>query len=276
MSSAFIGTGASRFELRNEIRQGRFGPVYECIGSDSKMRIAKCYLRADNEADRSQAGAHYEFERQLLTQLAHPCIVSLIDAFEDERGWWIVLERLDGNLGGYLKTYPEDIRRRRALLAQDLLHAVDAVHRLDYVHNDIRPRNIFVQQSATKSAGRIVFKLGDFGESFKLARPGETRRVGLGGWSHAPEGYDPGHYKPYGKTVDIYKSALVLLSARLGKTINLTRDEVLAAIPRKLALKARGPDSEVLAKALELEPGERFQTANEFLQALQEANARSA
>lgn len=209
----------------------------------------------------------------MLASLAHPRIVALIDAFEDERGGWIVLERLDGNLGGYLKYHPRSILRARADLAEDLLAAVDTVHRIDYVHNDIRPRNVFVQQSQAGPAGRSVFKLGDFGDSFKLPGPEETKRVGLGGWSHAPEGYDPERYRPYGKTVDIYKSALVLLSARLGTTINLTKTEVLNATAQKLALKARGPDSKVLAKALDLEPGRRFQSAKEFLLALQEAYA---
>lgn len=266
-----IGTGASRFELLDVLGKGRFGPVYRCVGPDSQPAVAKCYLHPASAQDRDKVRAHYLLESRLLGELTHPCIVSLIDAFEDERCGWIVLEQLDGNLGGFLERYPQPLKRIRAAVARDLLHAVAAIHDLDHVHNDIRPRNVYVRRPRTNVAGRIAFKLGDFGESFALPRRDETKRVGLGGWSHAPEGYDPLRWRPYTKTVDIYKSALVLLSVRLGKTINLTRDEVIGGIAQKLALKARGADSKVLAKALDLEPTRRFQSAEDFLQALEES-----
>eukprot|EP00871_Galdieria_phlegrea_P002656 jgi/Galph1/3391/GphlegSOOS_G2058.1 len=102
-------------------------------------------------------------ELQVLTQLQHPNVITLLDVFFNDGRLYLVFEYLEYNLNDYIKfrnlqqdemsrrEYPEyrttKIRRHInedevRLIMFSVLRGIDYVHQQGYVHRDLKPENI--------------------------------------------------------------------------------------------------------------------------------------
>lgn len=163
-------------------------------------------------------------------------------------------------------------------LGKDICDALTDCANLSIVHRDIKPDNIFVT-----SDGR--FKLGDFGIARRLNREdiNASQRVGNLG-TMSPEVF---HGKNYDQRADLYSLGLVLY-----RLVNGQREPFIPPYPEvvtpEVATKANEkrlsgnalqrpeylPESldrlwDVIQKACEYEPENRYQSALEMRQALQ-------
>lgn len=103
--------------------------------------------------------AHVKAERDLLVESDSPWVVSLYYAFQDSLYLYLIMEFLPGGdlmtmLINY-DTFSEDVTR--FYMAECVLAIAD-VHRMGYIHRDIKPDNILIDRD-----GHI--KLSDFGLS---------------------------------------------------------------------------------------------------------------
>nr|XP_020477416.1 myotonin-protein kinase isoform X2 [Monopterus albus]XP_020477417.1 myotonin-protein kinase isoform X2 [Monopterus albus] len=111
--------------------------------------------------------ACYQEERELLLKGDRRWITALHYAFQDDNYLYLVM---DYYVGGDLLTLlskfgdriPEDMAQ---FYLAEMVMAIDSVHRLGYVHRDIKPDNILLT-----SDGHI--KLGDFGSCLRLLEDG--------------------------------------------------------------------------------------------------------
>jgi len=100
---------------------------------------------------------HIRAERDVLALCDCPWVVKLHYSFQDEKNLYLVMEYLPG---GDLMT----VLMKRDILSEDETRfyiaetalAIDAVHRLNYVHRDLKPDNILLDRD-----GHV--KLSDFG-----------------------------------------------------------------------------------------------------------------
>lgn len=115
--------------------------------------------------------------------LQHPNIVNLIDVFEDEKYFYLVLELLGGgDLYDYLQAQNFDISEERAKnLSFAIGNAIQYAQSYAIVHRDIKLENIMMT-SADKD--NSIPKLVDFGMAF-LAGPGKTANDLLGTIAYA-------------------------------------------------------------------------------------------
>ena len=100
---------------------------------------------------------HIRAERDIMALADNLWIVELKCAFQDEKYLYLVMEFL---AGGDLMTLlmKKDIlteEEAKFFMAESIL-AVDSVHKLNYIHRDLKPDNILIG-----SNGHI--KLSDFG-----------------------------------------------------------------------------------------------------------------
>lgn len=160
-------------------------------------------------------------------------------------------------------------------LGKDLCRALEACQEKNIIHRDIKPQNVFVDDN-----GR--FKLGDFGIARTAERTTQAT-AGIGTYSFmAPEILQN---KAYGKTVDIYSLGMLLywlLNHRRGPFLPLppamaSSVESERAWQRRfsgepLPLPVNGSPAlqAVVLKACAYDPKDRYQSAAEMLQALEQ------
>lgn len=132
-----------------------YSVLYTVISGERKL-----FLKALNREQGASAENLTRLQREykILERLyGNEHIVRCIGWREDaEVGPCIVMEYVDGEtLADYLKTHPSNKEKKRIL--NELLDAVDFIHKHQIVHNDLKPENILVTHN-----GHNV-KLIDFG-----------------------------------------------------------------------------------------------------------------
>lgn len=163
------------------------------------------------------------------------------------------------------RTFPEaDILR----LGKDLCAALVLCHSKDILHRDIKPENIFLNQQG-------CFKLGDFGISRIIGTATVAQAsTGIGTLAYAAPEQLTGRYDT---RVDIYSLGLVLyeLSNRnrlpfAGSSYVRSQEiqQRLDGTPMPDPCDASPALARVIRKACAYRPQDRFQTAQEFLDAL--------
>ncbi|CAD8177645.1 unnamed protein product [Paramecium octaurelia] len=144
------------FEPIEIIGRGAFGEVRLCRNKLSNDIVAVKKMKKSEMLYKNQV-CHVRAERDLLAASDNPWIVQLKCSFQDEKYLYLVMEYL---AGGDLMTLlmKKDIfteKESQFYMAESIM-AVDSVHKLKYIHRDLKPDNILLQAD-----GHI--KLSDFG-----------------------------------------------------------------------------------------------------------------
>lgn len=145
------------------IGKGAFGEVRLVQKRDTgKIYAMKTLLKS--EMYQKDQLAHVKAERDVLAGADSPWVVALYYSFQDSQYLYLIMEFLPG---GDLMTmlikydiFSEDVTR--FYIAECVL-AIEAIHKLGFIHRDIKPDNILVDKS-----GHI--KLSDFGLSTGLQK----------------------------------------------------------------------------------------------------------
>lgn len=140
------------------IGKGAFGEVRLVQKKDTgKIYAMKTLLKS--EMFKKDQLAHVKSERDVLADSDSPWVVNLYYSFQDAVYLYLIMEFLPG---GDLMTmlikyeiFSEDVTR--FYMAECVL-AIEAVHKLGFIHRDIKPDNILIDRD-----GHI--KLSDFGLS---------------------------------------------------------------------------------------------------------------
>ncbi|MFZ5895566.1 MAG: serine/threonine-protein kinase [Myxococcota bacterium] len=228
-------------------------------------------------------------EAQALGQLQHAHIVTVV-GFEQTRTGrpFIVMEHLQG------RSLAEELRERVTLpilealaYAGQALSGLAAAHELGLVHRDVKPDNLFI---CREGDGAKYLKLLDFGVARVM--PGVASIAPLPNELQTEAGVvlgTPRFVSPEAATglrvdhrADIYSLALVLYTMITGRgpfdhqdgdAMLLTAQASEAAMPPSAFVSEPFPlelDA-IILKALAKNPGERFQTADEFRAQLENA-----
>ncbi|HWH44154.1 MAG TPA: protein kinase [Thermoleophilaceae bacterium] len=163
-----IGTLISgRFRLEERIGTGGMSTVYRAFDETLERSVAIKILHADISEDADQL-ERFRREARAAARLAHPHVVTVIDAGEDDGHPYIVFEHVDG------ETLKERIRREGPLPVQDAVayaieigRALQAAHDERIVHRDVKPQNVLID-----GEGRA--KVTDFGIARNLDGEGLT------------------------------------------------------------------------------------------------------
>eukprot|EP00898_Chlorokybus_atmophyticus_P006902 jgi/Chlat1/7212/Chrsp57S00537 len=155
------------FTLLTIIGRGAFGEVWLCREKSTGNVYAMKKLDKAEMVRRGEV-EHVKAERDLLAEIDSECIVKLYYSFQDDFYLYLVMEYLPG---GDLMTL---LMRRDTLteaegrfyIAQTVL-AIEAVHKHNYVHRDIKPDNLLLDKY-----GHL--KLADFGLCKPLGQSDNT------------------------------------------------------------------------------------------------------
>uniref|UniRef100_A0A7N0TVJ7 non-specific serine/threonine protein kinase n=1 Tax=Kalanchoe fedtschenkoi TaxID=63787 RepID=A0A7N0TVJ7_KALFE len=144
------------FELLTVIGRGAFGEVRLCRGKVSGTIYAMKKLKKSEMLSRGQV-EHVRAERNLLAEVASPCVVKLYYSFQDDDYLYLVMEYLPGGDLMTLLIREETLTETvaRFYIAQSIL-AIESIHALNYIHRDIKPDNLLLDVNGH-------MKLSDFG-----------------------------------------------------------------------------------------------------------------
>ena len=203
------------YRIVDTIAIGGSGTVYHAEQLDSGDSVAVKLMHAGHpEGDLERQ--RFSREAEIIKQLAHQHVVRMIDYGHSADGMpFLVFPLLEG------RTLKERIADEGALswaevgrLSIQVLSALERAHRLDIVHRDMKPANLFLCSSPIGESVKIL----DFGlaRAVQVAAGAELTRTGavLGTPRYmAPEQV---RGEAVGQTADIYGFGLVMSEMLLG------------------------------------------------------------
>ncbi|MFT4178361.1 MAG: protein kinase [Thermomonas sp.] len=227
------GRGFGAWRVLEVIGRGGMGAVYAVERADGAyaQHAALKLIRA--AADSPVARERFLRERQLLAQLHHPNIATLLDGGISEQGDpWFVMEFVDGTpIDRWCDERALGLRERVTLFLQ-VLDAVAHAHRNLVIHRDLKPSNLLVDGD-----GRV--KLLDFGIAKQL-EGGDATATSDRALTFEYASPEQLHDAPITTATDIWQLGIVL-HRLLGAShpFGLTRDTPLA---KQLQLLEREPE----------------------------------
>ncbi len=265
------------YELLAQLGAGGFGRVYRVRDLHLEREVALKVLHPLLTTDPAVV-ERFRREAQLAARLTHPNIVDIYDIGGRSGLIWYTMELISGpNLAQVVEREGAQPLPRVVDLLKEALSALISAHAAGLVHRDIKPENMLI---APDGGLRIT----DFG--LALALRGQGRFGGATSQSGTPQYASPEQLlgERVDQRSDLYSVAAVAYFLLLGHSPfpGHTPEQVLArqATNRVPDLRRERPDvPEALAAALERAiravVSERFTTAAEFLQAVQEGTGPS-
>jgi serine/threonine protein kinase len=262
------------YKIISVLGQGGMGAVYlaEHTNFDRKVAIKAIHPHlAKNEEIRQR----FKNEAATMARLQHPNIVGLYDYFVDEEGLYLIMELVEGvELESYLQNIgsPLDEHVSAAFMKQ-LLEAFSHAHDKGVIHRDIKPANILITNDGT-------IKVLDFGIAKIVDGDGLHNMTKTG--TQIGTVYYMSPEQVQGKKVDarsdIYSLGVTfyqMLTAQNPYNSCTTEFEVYSKIVQEQLPNPKAANPQVsdvivsiLNKATEKDPEQRFQTCEQFKQAL--------
>jgi serine/threonine protein kinase len=259
------------YRLVEPLGRGGYGEVWKCVAPGGLAKAMKFVAASDSIQDEACAATQEMRALQFIRSIRHPFLLSIerVEVIDGELV--IVMELADRNLHDLLNEYRSEgkVGIPRHELLNYLRDAAEALDLLNLEHGlqhlDVKPRNLFV-------VGRHI-KVADFGLMNSLAEMhGSTA-----------EAVQIGAATPLYSAPESFLGRISLYSDQYSLAVSYC--ELLTGVPpfpgknfRQLALQHTGMapelgllsevDRAVVGRALAKEPGERFPSCLDFVNAL--------
>lgn len=258
---ASIGTIIDgKYELVAEIGRGGMSIVYLAFD----RRLNKQWAVKEAKRNPGKDSEIFELtpiaEANLLKSLDHPNIVRIVDIIEQNGFIYIVEDFIEGrSLAEEVKkgpSRPEDV----VTWGTQLCDVLQYLHtrKPPIIYRDMKPANVQLQSN------RKTIKLLDFGiaKTYKPQKTGDTYNFGTRGYA-APEQFATD--KQSDARTDVYSLGVTLRALLMGKT---PFDSEFYEDIRKQNPQVTDGLIKVINKATNTSPQQRYQTAEEFKNAL--------
>jgi serine/threonine-protein kinase len=272
-----------KYRIVRLIGEGGMGAVYEAENMRIHRKVAIKVLHA-GVAQTGEAVSRFEREAQAAGRIGSEHIVEVLDLGNLPSGdRYMVMEFMDGDaLSGRIRTRVRLTPSEIYPIMHQLLEALAAAHGAGIIHRDLKPDNVYLLKSRGGKADFV--KLLDFGISkfnqlsgdsgFSMTRTGAVMGTP---YYMAPE--QAKGARDLDHRVDLYAAGVILYEAITGEvpfnadTFNelLFKIVLEAAKPVEQVVPNMDPNfAAIVNKSMAREPSQRFQTAREFQQALEQ------
>jgi serine/threonine-protein kinase len=270
------------FKILQKIGTGGMGSVYRADQPEMSRMVAIKILHP-KLTNRQDLASRFRREARAMAQLSHPNTVKVFTYGELEDGsLYIVMEFLEGrNLNRAVKRDgPIPTERATAILIQ-VCGALQEAHSMGIIHRDLKPENIFLCKQMGMEEYPKVLDFGLAKVTEQQMRPGSVNLTQEGMVFGTPEFMSP--EQAQGQTLeptsDIYSLAVILYEALTGKLPFDAKSPMefiqKHVVETPILLSERVPGlrfprglDDAIARALQKNPADRFQSAIEFAAAL--------
>ncbi|HUF48810.1 MAG TPA: serine/threonine-protein kinase [Vicinamibacterales bacterium] len=265
-----VGETVGKYRMLEAIGRGGVGTVYRARDEEAGRDVAIKVLNTAT-VDAVQI-RRFETEAVALSRLAHPGIARILDVFEHDRQRLMVMDLLDGEtLDHMVRARGPLLPARAATLIAQALSTLGDAHKAGIIHRDIKPGNLML------TAGGPL-KILDFGVAL-VAGAERLTEAGLLVGTPAYMAPEQVTGEPVDARTDVYSMGLVLyylVTAKLpfeGRTPALVAQARVTSAPEPARTHIHALPAwieQALARALERQPADRFQTADQFRVALED------
>ena len=198
--------GLEEYHLIELIGEGSFGKVWQARRKGTGLVVAMKFIVKKGKNEKELRNLRSEID--ILTRLDHDHIITLLDAFETQTEFVVVMEYAKGELFEVLeddKTLPEEEVQK---IAKQLICALHYLHSNRIIHRDMKPQNILVGRNTT-------VKLCDFG----FARAMSCNTMVLTSIKGTPLYMAPElvQEQPYNHTADLWSLGCILYELYYGQ-----------------------------------------------------------
>jgi beta-lactam-binding protein with PASTA domain len=259
----------NRYRVLRRLGSGGMADVWLAEDTHLQRQVALKVLHRRFIQDREFV-SRFQREAEHAAGLQHPNIVGVYDRGSDGDVNYIAMRHVEG------PTLKELIDRglspdQAVALVRQVLEGARFAHRNGIVHRDLKPQNVIVD-----GEGKAV--VTDFG----IARAGVSEITQTGSVMGTPQYLSPEQAQGFEVTPvsDLYSIGVILYEA-LTRRVPFEGESAVAIAMKQVAETPQRPSSinpqvspaldAVVMRALEKEPGQRFQSADAFIAALDAA-----
>ena len=266
-----IGTSIGKYRIVGQLGRGATGIVYKAVDETLDREVAIKVLNP-HLAD-ADIVKRFRAEATILARLNHPDIAIIYELLQRDTDLLMVMELVRGEtLEGLCERAGPMPPDRAAYLVDRILAALGHAHRAGIVHRDVKPANVIV----TELGG---IKIMDFG----IARMRGAEHMTIDGCTIGTPAYMPPE-QVLGEEVDgrsdVYAAGVIFYRLLVGR-LPFEADTPIGMLQKQMAetplpVHAHRQDlpawcDGLVQRALAKSPAERYQSAEEFRDALARA-----
>src|SRR5215468_4768160 len=260
----------NRFEILQLLGEGGMGAVYKAHDRELEKDVALKLIRAEL-ARNPEILQRFKQEIILARQITHRNVIRIFDIGQADGHKYITMEYLEGrDLRAVLREKGKLPPEEAAKIVLQICRTLEAAHGEGVIHRDLKPQNIMLDAN-----GRAYVM--DFGIARSAYLPGMTQTGALVG---TPEYMSPEQARgeQLDERSDLFSLGVIFYELLTGQS-PYPADAPLATLWKRLQEKPKPPMevdpevpkalSDIVMKALEIEPENRWANAGEIAQQLE-------
>lgn len=255
-----------RYEIIEIIGVGGMAVVYKAF-DNIDSRIVAVKILKDEYLTNEEFRRRFKNESKAIAVLSHPNIVKVYDVSYGDRLQYIVMEYVEGiTLKEYIEQQGVIDTREAVYFVTQILRALQHAHDKGIVHRDIKPQNIMLISDGT-------IKVTDFGIArFSRSETKTMTETAIGSVHYISPEQAKGSVTD--SKSDLYSVGVVLYEMLTGKLPFQSDNPVSVALmhlqkdparPRQLNPNIPVGLEQIIMRAMQKNPNDRYQSASEML-----------
>ena len=259
-----------RYEILEVIGTGGMAVVYKARCHRLNRLVAIKILK-DEFAGDEEFRRRFHAEGEAVAMLSHPNIVQVYDVSTSDDANYIVMELIDGiSLKQYMEKKGVLNWKETLHFAMQIAKALEHAHSRGIIHRDIKPHNVMVLKNGS-------VKVMDFGIARVMNKSNTLTKEALGSVHYiSPEQAKGGHTD---NRSDLYSLSVVMYEMMAGRppydgesAVSVAIQHINGGAPLPSAYNPNIPEGleQIIMKGMALEPRDRYDSATQMLQDMEE------